>query len=280
MASRIYNTAFLSICAGSSALVLTKLIKGKDESKTQGSFLAKLKANCATGISTADRQDSFSQDNKEHLWDWNWDKRQGSCVANGPKSKRTKKHYIFVRHGEYNLKGYNDEERYLTVLGREQADMTGKWLASLDLNYVKLVQSTMTRAKETCEIIAKHLTDIKIETTDLLREGAPIQPDPPNRANEPELKFFADPPRIESAFRKFVYRPSSADEDEPVEVYVCHANVIRYFLCRVAQFPPQGWLRISLRHGSITWVTVYSDGDVWIRCIGDAGFMPPEKLSR
>ncbi|XP_039266250.2 serine/threonine-protein phosphatase PGAM5, mitochondrial-like [Styela clava] len=275
MTTRLSKTILVSVCAGGSALFLSNF---GDVNKPQTNLLSRLKVNCATADAFIKTKKIVNE--KDAGWDWNWDKRNHQSLTDVSKSERTKKHYIFVRHGEYNLKGYNDEEKYLTKLGQEQADMTGQWLSSLDLNYTKIVQSTMTRAKETCGIISKYLPDVEVETTDLLREGAPIQPDPPNRANEPELKYFSDSQRIESAFRKFVYRPKLSDSDEPVEVYVCHANVIRYFLCRVAQFPPRGWLRISLRHGSVTWVTVYSDGDVWIRSIGDAGFMPPYKLSR
>ena len=32
----------------------------------------------------------------------------------------------------------------------------------------------------------------------------------------------------------------------------------RYFVCRALQFPPEAWLRISLKHASITWITIRS----------------------
>lgn len=48
--------------------------------------------------------------------------------------------------------------------------------------------STMTRAMETCSLIQKHLpVDLQLFSTDLLREGAPIPPDPPTRHWKPEL---------------------------------------------------------------------------------------------
>jgi phosphohistidine phosphatase SixA len=43
----------------------------------------------------------------------------------------------------------------------------------------KIVISTMTRAKETGEFIQKALPDVSYEYCDLLREGAPCQPEPP-----------------------------------------------------------------------------------------------------
>lgn len=41
--------------------------------------------------------------------------------------------------------------------GREQAELTGKRLASLGMKFDKIVYSSMTRATETTEIISKHL---------------------------------------------------------------------------------------------------------------------------
>jgi serine/threonine-protein phosphatase PGAM5 len=41
-----------------------------------------------------------------------------------------------VRHGQYNLDGRVDEERYLTELGRKQAEMTGQRLANLYKDYI------------------------------------------------------------------------------------------------------------------------------------------------
>ena len=40
-----------------------------------------------------------------------------------------------VRHGQYNLDGKVDEERYLTELGRKQAELTGQRLATLYKDY-------------------------------------------------------------------------------------------------------------------------------------------------
>ena len=38
---------------------------------------------------------------------------------------RVTRRLILIRHGQYNQKGEEDEERYLTELGREQARLTG-----------------------------------------------------------------------------------------------------------------------------------------------------------
>lgn len=136
-------------------------------------------------------------------WDANWDKREPEFLVKPLKGKfgpqfpqpnsdaayneRLEKakavatrHLILIRHGQYNLQGKEDRERYLTDLGREQAKFAGLRLKELGLPYTRLVQSTMTRAQETAQIISKELpSDLKIESCDFLREGAPVEPDPP-----------------------------------------------------------------------------------------------------
>ena len=45
------------------------------------------------------------------------------------------------------------------------------------------------------------------------------------------------------------------------------------------QVNPQAWLRMSLRNGSITWVTISPKGRVHVKSIGDAGHLPAELLT-
>jgi len=45
------------------------------------------------------------------------------------------------------------------------------------------------------------------------------------------------------------------------------------------QFPPEAWLRLSLHHASITWISVMPSGRVILRTLGDTGHMPPEAIT-
>ncbi|KAG8515038.1 Serine/threonine-protein phosphatase PGAM5, mitochondrial [Galemys pyrenaicus] len=164
--------------------------------------------------------------------------------------------------------------------GREQAELTGLRLASLGLKFNKIVHSSMTRAVETTEIISKHLPGVCRVSTDLLREGAPIEPDPPVSHWKPEAVYYEDGARIEAAFRNYIHRADAKQQEDSYEIFICHANVIRYIVCRALQFPPEGWLRLSLNNGSITHLVVRPDGRVALRALGDTGFMPPDKISR
>ncbi|XP_077601345.1 serine/threonine-protein phosphatase PGAM5, mitochondrial-like isoform X1 [Stigmatopora nigra] len=231
-----------------------------------------------------------------HLWDTNWDKRDHSSLSNGKKKESTTedpsseqdngkpkatRNILLIRHSQYNLSGSSDKERILTPLGREQAELTGHRLAALGLKYDVLVHSSMSRATETAHIISKHLPGVELLSCDLLREGAPIEPVPPVTHWKPDaVQYHEDGARIEAAFRRYIHRAEPKQKEDSYEIIVCHANVIRYFVCRALQFPPEGWLRMGLNNGSITWLTIRPSGRVALRTLGDAGFMPPDKLTR
>lgn len=222
-------------------------------------------------------------------WDYNWDKRDqrsltkvvnNSTDLEKPKPNRVNRNYILVRHGQYNLKGKTDNERYLTDLGRLQAEATGMRLSELALPNLSIVKSTMKRAQETSQLIESYLPPVPVTSDPLLEEGSPIMPEPSPGQWRPELSYYRDGPRIEAAFRKYFHRASSSEQEDSHTIIVCHANVIRYFICRALQFPPEGWLRMSLNHASITWITIYHDGRVCLRSTGESGHLLPEWMSR
>ena len=62
-------------------------------------------------------------------------------------------------------------------------------------------------------------------------------------------QFYEDGARIEAAFRKHIHRASPSQTEDSYEVIVCHANVIRYFVCRlVFYFSSQFYFQISACH--------------------------------
>ena len=58
------------------------------------------------------------------------------------------------------------------------------------------------------------------------------------------------------------------------EIIVCHANVIRYFVCRALQLPPEAWLRLCTFNCSLTYLTIRPTGTVSCRMLGDVGHLP------
>ncbi|KAK9498391.1 hypothetical protein O3M35_003035 [Rhynocoris fuscipes] len=233
--------------------------------------------SCATVVDNFESaHDWLQQTNK---WDSNWDKRdfiKDKDKANQPRHIR---HIILIRHGQYNLNGEKDIDRCLTELGKTQAALTGKRLKELGLPYTNLIHSTMCRAVETANYIHEFIPDVPVKQSSLLEEGAPIPPDPPVGHFKSPHYFHQDGPRIEAAFRKFFHRADANQDQDTYDIIVCHANVIRYFVCRALQYPPEGWLRLSLRHCSITWLSILPSGRVLMKCYGDAGFMPPNALT-
>mmetsp|Transcript_10563 Transcript_10563/g.31121 ORF Transcript_10563/g.31121 Transcript_10563/m.31121 type:complete len:213 (-) Transcript_10563:73-711(-) len=126
------------------------------------------------------------------LWDHDWDGKRippsGDKESDRKRERELRKsgvtrHIILIRHGQYDEAHKEDEKRILTPLGRGQADLTGKRLAEMvngieenenfgPCNVKVLHVSDMARAKETADIIAKHLPGVERSDPDpMLNEG-------------------------------------------------------------------------------------------------------------
>lgn len=233
-------------------------------------------------------------------WDSNWDRRDPMFCVKPPeddspaemlrfeeelnKAKPKRNRYLYlVRHGQFNVKGTTDKECALTELGRKQADMTGERLKQMGIPFTRIIHSTMCRATETAEIIHKHLPSLSMEPCELICEGAPVPPEPPFRYtgwNPSDRNFFVEGARIEAGFRKYFHRALPTQKDDSHEIIVCHTNVIRYWVCRALQLPPEAWLRLSLPHCSTSVVKITPIGDVSLQALGCVGHMPMEMITK
>jgi serine/threonine-protein phosphatase PGAM5 len=97
--------------------------------------------------------------------------------------------------------------------------------------------------------------------------------------NPDDHEFFVDGARIEAAFRNYIHRADPSQEKDSYTALVCHGNVIRYFVCRALQFPPEAWLRFNLHHASISYFVVHPNGRVVLRFFGDCGHMPKSHVT-
>lgn len=149
---------------------------------------------------------------KRQKWIWDWDhmhpegllrpKRDASAKEHQRYEEEKKKmsktgthHIVLIRHGEYSNEHDIDKLRNLTARGREQALLTGKRLKEYDINWTRMIVSTMQRARETAEIIHREI-DInpkKVEYSALLREGAPSSCDPQELRESPYNVDFLVP---------------------------------------------------------------------------------------
>jgi len=207
-------------------------------------------------------------------WEKNWDGREGTETT-------ATRHLYLIRHGNYFKQTKNRDNRKLTQLGRKQLHKTGKYLKTLQdsgFRFTRLTHSTLIRAIESCDIIAQYLPKtLKKEVDGDLSEGLPYVPIPNFYYRPLEIELFAarDHERIERAFKTHFHRADPEQKKDSHEVIVCHANVIRYFVCRALQVNPAAWARMNLLHGSLTQMSIRPDGLVKVN-VGDIGFMPQQ----
>jgi serine/threonine-protein phosphatase PGAM5 len=202
-------------------------------------------------------------------------------------SRNVKRQIILVRHGQYQNESASkkDEDHFLTDLGRRQAEETGKYLAacigSSPLYRAKTVSavyvSDLQRARQTCDLMLQGMPGVApampTAVDPLLREIFPCDPQPPYpKKARPESERI-----IEAAFGKYFHRPTESESN--VEVIVAHGNVIRYFLCRALQVPPEAWLRFNLPHCSVTSITIDGRGFVSVGAVGSVNHLAPAEQS-
>lgn len=212
-------------------------------------------------------------------WNYNWDLRDPS-FTNQPRPRYTR-HLFFVLHGHYISNGETNLH-FLSSLGKTQLEMTGDRLATWGLPFTRIFHSSALRCKQSSNILKAHLPNMETVQDDLLLECAPesvasnqqlinfrMELDTPSASS-----LYEDGARIEAAFRKYIHRAEFGQKSDTYEVMVTHANVIRYFVCRALQLPPEAWLKMSLHNGSITWLSIRPDGLVFVRELGDTGHMP------
>ncbi|GFQ84800.1 hypothetical protein TNCT_510101 [Trichonephila clavata] len=226
-------------------------------------------------------------------WNDNWDRRDVLSLIKPDKKKKVSdkemeekkaelkptatRNIFLIRHGRYYSNEGVDEKRILTTFGLVQANLVGQRLKDLNLDFSKITHSTMTRAKETSKEIEKYFPDVTVESSDLLREGFPIETEPP--LNIDQKIIHEDGPRIEAAFRKYFHRANASQETDSYEIIVCHGNVIRYCLLRALQVPPEFWNNFVLFHCSISRVSIDPEGYVLVHSAGDIGFMPHDLMT-
>ncbi|KRX00964.1 hypothetical protein PPERSA_09570 [Pseudocohnilembus persalinus] len=217
------------------------------------------------------------QFNKE--WNYNWDGKQDLANPDGTKTQRGTKYITLIRHGQYNTQAENSEDKILTKLGETQANQVGNQLKKIGINFDQIYVSDMIRSKQTGNIIAKNINQAqKIQEDPLLAEGFPCPVSPLTKPNINEkYKKEKDGKRISDAFEKYFHRCDT--EEDQHQLFVIHANVIRYFVARALQFPVEGWLRMSHAHCGITQIEIRQDGTVSLVSFGDSGHMKKDQVT-
>ena len=95
----------------------------------------------------------------------------------------------------------------------------------------------------------------------------------------PALFHIALEPSLHNTRNISFTLPRELPADHFCSLKLCFKKSICFNDCRALQIPPEAWLRMSLYHGSMTWITIRPSGRVGLKCLGDAGFMPAGKLT-
>ena len=183
---------------------------------------------------------------------------------------------IFVRHGQYSV----DDGGRLTDLGREQARLTGSWLAQhLDeTNVDSMWSSTLPRARETASIIArdflgkKTTAQSKVRPTSVLCEGMYSKV---KGYDIPAEERQADRLRADAAYTRF-FKTSRTDR---LELVVCHGNLIRYLVCRAIDVPVARWTRMNSNHCAITRMLIRDTGAVRVVSYNETAHLPTKLVT-
>lgn len=179
-----------------------------------------------------------------------------------------------IRHGDYDDMDPRDPEvgKALVPLGREQARLAGARLAGLPARCDALYASTMTRARETAEIIAGALPGLRPEIAGDLRECTPPtwRQDIARRLRPGEADSCRA--QLERAFTRFFAPSPKADRQD---VLVCHGNVIRYLCCRALGVDPMAWGGMTIANCSLTVIRILPDGGMRLVSFDDVGHIPP-----
>ncbi|HSH03283.1 MAG TPA: histidine phosphatase family protein [Anaerolineae bacterium] len=190
-------------------------------------------------------------------------------------------HTIYlVRHGQYDTRVANQDELEgdLTVVGREQARLTGERLRGLGVQ--RLYSSDLRRAVSTAAAVATVMGEKSWPQDRLLRECFPYFPLGYEslllESGYTMTQIVADKAQAEQAFARY-FQP--VEEESLVDVIVCHGNLIRYFVCRVLGIPITGWLDMGTYNCGVTTVQIKENGDRRLYGFNDVGHLPAELVT-
>lgn len=209
---------------------------------------------------------------------------------------------ILVRHGQTDRSTSAADKlgNGLTALGIQQAELTGQRLAGLPVTTIR--HSTARRAKETAEVIAAQFPGVPLLADPVLLECIPAYPPafvewyrggsgaPPAADTVPAaMRFWLDlwPPgtpwpvmaaevtQAEAAFERYFGPPPQGAADAH-EIIVCHGNIIRYFMLRVLQAPPELWIHADIYNCGICEIELGGERGMYLLSFNDNGHLPAE----
>ena len=210
------------------------------------------------------------------------------------------RHLYLVRHGQREP-GPGDDELgpSLTVLGWKQAHQAARRLATLKIDVIHT--SSLRRTMETAQILAVEQPNIPIRPARLLWECVPAMPDfalqwfaehpdpdtsrPPEKM-EPWRAVWSEMENVEQlqtdfeqacqAWEKYFIPAKGKDRHD---IIVSHGNLIRYFVMRALQAPPEDWINMDIYNCSICQINIEANGRPMLISHNDSGHLHTDQLT-
>lgn len=195
----------------------------------------------------------------------------GQNSGSGEKGMRT---IYLIRHGQYDHDNEKDEYtgRELVPLGIAQTKLLAERLKSMPVEFNSLISSKMMRARQTAIIINQYFPELEHIENGLINECTP----PTWRE---DIMAATDPAEVtecvenlEKAFDE-LFIPSP-DSEGRHDIFVCHGNVIRYFVTKVLNVDTKAWLKMSIANCSLTIIRIMPDGRMGLDTFSDYGHVP------
>ncbi len=196
-----------------------------------------------------------------------------SAQAAAREKKGTRTIYL-VRHGQYDHADRRDEftGRALVPLGVAQARLLAARLKAMPAAFTSLTSSTMTRARQTAQVIGRDFPGLELRQDPAISECTPPTWRKDIMAEEKAEEMEQCVKNIEGFFKeRFIPSPDAADRHD---IVVCHGNVIRYIVAKVLRVDPMSWLQMSISNCSLTIIRVHPDGAMKLDAFGDYGHIP------
>jgi broad specificity phosphatase PhoE len=210
--------------------------------------------------------------------------------------------YIYlVRHGQREPGLGNDERGpSLTVLGWKQAHQTAHRLASLEVDVIHT--SSLRRTMETAQILAvEQAGEIPIRPSNMLWECVPAMPDfalqwfraHPGAGSarmpegmQPWRAVWSEMDDVEQLQGDFEHACQAWDKyfipakgKDRRDIIVAHGNLIRYFVMRALQCPPENWINMDIYNCSICQINIEANGRPILVSHNDVGHLHADQLT-
>ncbi len=162
----------------------------------------------------------------------------------------------FVRHGEAESATEENRDPALTGLGEIQAQKVSARLA--DIHFDKIYCSDLRRAHDTARAIQIHQPHMELTVLPELREVSPYQlmDTPPPDDDDTRRRIGEENKRVQ----RCVQILKSENPKGDAILVVCHGNIIRTLIPRLAHKDPRDAIFLSLANTSVSIVKINVNG--------------------